>query len=100
MKVCVILTLLYARDILYIQTVHYVHTVCINNKRWSAAAQYGEIALPAFKQYYGPRTGVVAALLVRYTTADVQIVVDPGSLAPRKYHEWQNLFVKNHTLLS
>ena len=65
---CVILTLLYARDILYIQTVHYVHTVCINNKRWSAAAQYGEIALPAFKQYYGPRTGVVAALLVRYNT--------------------------------
>ena len=27
---------------------------------------YGEIALPAFKRYYGGRTGVVAALLVRW----------------------------------
>ena len=32
--------------------------------------------------------------------ADVQIVVDPGSLAPRNYHGWQKLFVKNHALLS
>ena len=26
----------------------------------------------------------------------MEIVVDPGSLAPRNYHGWQKLFVKNH----
>ena len=59
------------RDILYVQTLHYVHTVCMASKRWAAAATYGEIALPAFKRYYGHKTGVVAALLVRYVMQTV-----------------------------
>jgi len=54
-----------SRDILYVQTVHYVHTACMASRRWSAAATYGEIALTAFRRYYGHKTGVVAALLVR-----------------------------------
>ena len=37
------------RDVIYVQTVHYVHTLCIQNKRWSAAALYGETILPAFR---------------------------------------------------
>ena len=37
------------RDVIYVQTVHYVHTLCIQNKRWSAAAMYGETILPAFR---------------------------------------------------
>ena len=53
------------RDVLYVQTVHYVHTLCVENKRWSAAAMYAEIILPAFRLYYGHSTGVVAGLLVR-----------------------------------
>ena len=32
--------------------------------------------------------------------SDVQIVVQPGSLAARKYSSWQKLSVKNHALLS
>ena len=37
----------------------------MNSERWEAAANYGELALPSFKKYYGSNTGVVAALLVR-----------------------------------
>ena len=37
------------RDVVYVQTVHYVHTLCVQNSRWSAAAMYGEIILPAFR---------------------------------------------------
>ena len=53
------------KDIVYLQALHYVHTMCMNSQRWAAAAAYGSLALPGFKQHYGPRTGVVAALLVR-----------------------------------
>ena len=31
--------------------------------------------------------------------ADLQIVVQPGSLAARNYHNWQKLFGKIHALL-
>ena len=37
------------RDAIYVQTVHYVHTLCIQTKRWQAAAMYGETILPAFR---------------------------------------------------
>ena len=57
--------LTYYRDILYLQTVHYVHSICMSNHLWPAAVVYGEIALPAFRIYYGERSKVVAALLVR-----------------------------------
>ena len=53
------------RDVLYVQTVHYVHTLAIQAERWQAAATYGETILPAFRLYYGHTTGVVAGLLVR-----------------------------------
>ena len=53
------------RDIMYIQTLHYVHNVCMEAERWTSAVKYGEMVLPAFKRYYGQKTGVVAALLVR-----------------------------------
>ena len=55
----------FCRDILYLQTVHYVHSICMSNHLWPAAVVYGEIALPAFRIYYGERSKVVAALLVR-----------------------------------
>ena len=53
------------RDILYIKTVHYVHSLCMNNKLWAAAVVYGQIALPAFRKYYGCSSRQLAALLVR-----------------------------------
>ena len=53
------------RDVLYVQTVHYVHTLAVQSDRWQAAATYGETILPAFRLYYGHTTGVVAGLLVR-----------------------------------
>ena len=31
--------------------------------------------------------------------SDMQIVVQPGSKAARKYHSWQKLFVENHAIL-
>ena len=37
------------RDVIYVQTAHYVHTLCIQTKRWQAAAMYGETILPAFR---------------------------------------------------
>ena len=52
-------------DILYLKTVHYVHTICMTNHLWPAAVVYGEIALPGFRQYYGQHSKVVGALLVR-----------------------------------
>jgi len=51
-------------DILYLKTVHYVHTICMTNHLWPAAVVYGEIALPGFRQYYGQHSKVVGALLV------------------------------------
>ena len=54
------------RDILYIRTCHYVHTICMEHWLWQAAILYGEIVLPAFTQYYGENSKVVAALLVRW----------------------------------
>ena len=36
--------------------------------------------------------------LIRHGTADVEIVVDPGILVPRKYLSWQKIFVKVTTL--
>ena len=59
------LTILY-RDILYIKTVHYVHSLCMKNRLWAAAVVYGQIALPAFRKYYGGSTSQLAALLVRW----------------------------------
>ena len=53
------------RDILYIQTVHYVHNICMTNRLWPAAAVYGGIALTAFRQYYGEHSREYAGLLVR-----------------------------------
>ena len=53
------------RDILHLQTCHYVHTVCMNSCRWQAAVMRGEAVLPWFKMYYGPRAGIVAGLLLR-----------------------------------
>ena len=68
---------------MYVQTVHYVHTLASQSQRWDAAAMYGETILPAFRSgdssqiffvifkyssprlYYGHSTGVVAGLLVR-----------------------------------
>ena len=52
-------------DILYLKTVHYVHTICMTNHLWPAAVVYGEIALPGFREYYGLHSKVVGALLVR-----------------------------------
>ena len=57
------------RDVLYVQTVHYTHTVCIQKERWEAAASYAETILPAFRLYYGHSTGVLAGLLVRLAQA-------------------------------
>ena len=37
------------RDVLYVQTLHYVHTLAVQNKRWEAAVTYGETILPAFR---------------------------------------------------
>jgi len=51
-------------DILYIQTVHYVHNICMTNRLWPAAAVYGGIALTAFRQYYGEHSREYAGLLV------------------------------------
>jgi len=69
------------RDVIYVQTVHYVHTLCIQNKRWSAAAMYGETILPAFRLYYGHSTGVVAGLLVRLA----QAMAETGNMARSEY---------------
>ena len=57
--------LLPVSDILYLATVHYVHSICMSNPLWPAAVVYGEVALPAFRKYYGQRNKVVGALLVR-----------------------------------
>ena len=59
------LNILYCRDILYIQTVHYVHSICMGNRLWPAAAVYGGIAVSAFKKYYGDQSRELAGLLVR-----------------------------------
>ena len=53
------------RDILYIQTVHYVHSICMGNRLWPAAAVYGGIAVTGFKKYYGEQSRELAGLLVR-----------------------------------
>ena len=37
------------RDVMYVQTVHYVHTLASQSQRWDAAAMYGETILPAFR---------------------------------------------------
>ena len=55
----------YIRDILYIQTVHYVHSICMGNRLWPAAAVYGGIAVTGFKKYYGEQSRELAGLLVR-----------------------------------
>ena len=55
---------LYFRDILYLVTLQHVHSLCMENSLWSAAAVYGEIALPDVRRYAGQRSRVVAALLV------------------------------------
>ena len=34
---------------MYVQTVHYVHTLASQSQRWDAAAMYGETILPAFR---------------------------------------------------
>ena len=34
---------------IYVQTVHYVHTLASQSQRWDAAAMYGETILPAFR---------------------------------------------------
>lgn len=60
------------RDILYLQTCHYAHTVCMAGQRWQAAVQYGETVLPWFKKYYGPQAGVVAGLLARLGEAQAE----------------------------
>ena len=52
-------------DILYLKTVHYVRSLCMSNRIWPAAIVYGEIALPAFRKYYGERSKVVTGVLVR-----------------------------------
>ena len=57
--------MLHCSDILYVRTVHYVHTICMEHSQWEAAILYGEIALPSFKTYYGETSKVTAALLVR-----------------------------------
>ena len=54
-----------ARDILYIKTAHYVHSLCMTNKLWTAAVVYGEISLRGFRKYYGNFSSQLAALLVR-----------------------------------
>jgi len=61
------------RDILYLQTLHYVHTACTQAGRWQAALSYGERVLPAFRLYYGHSTGVVAGLLVRLAQASAEL---------------------------
>ena len=75
-KICdfVNLYFLNTRDILYVQTVHYVHSICMANRLWPAAVVYGEIALPAFKKYYGENSTYVAALLVRYANNDLKLI--------------------------
>ena len=57
------------RDVLFVQTVHYIHTIAMQKERWEAAASYAETILPAFRLYYGHSTGVVAGLLVRLAQA-------------------------------
>ena len=52
-------------DILYIQAAHHVHSIAMDQGRWTTATTYGEIALTGYKKYYGQRAGLVAALLVR-----------------------------------
>jgi len=69
------------RDVIYVQTVHYVHTLCIQSSRWQAAAMYGETILPAFRLYYGHSTGVVAGLLVRLA----QAMAETGNVAKSKH---------------
>ena len=73
------LPLLYS-DILYIQAAHHVHSLAMDQARWTAATTYGEIALTGYKKYYGERHGLVAALLVR---------LDPFSFS--KPHGTRNL---------
>ena len=46
------------RDVLYVQTLHYVHTLAMQNKRWEAAVTYGETILPAFR-YEAQESGVL-----------------------------------------
>ena len=74
------------RDILYLKTCHYAHTVCMAGSRWQAAVQYGETVLPWFKRYYGPQAGVVAGLLARLGEAQV------GS-SRRGNKEWKKVVV-------
>jgi len=69
-------------DILHVNTLHYVHTVCISNKRWREAVRHGEMALPAFKAYYGSKTGAVAALQVRLGKAYGEL----GEMEKSEYH--------------
>ena len=49
----------------YIKLCHYVHTICMNHGLWEPAILYGETVLPAFRFYYGEKSKIVAALLVR-----------------------------------
>ena len=53
------------RDIRYVQLCHYVHTICMTHGLWEPAILYAETVLPAFRSYYGHRSKIVAALLVR-----------------------------------
>ena len=55
------------------------------NRLWPAAVVYGEIALPAFKKYYGENSTYVAALLVRYTKLSwVKLFLFRAVFLPRK----------------
>ena len=42
-----------------------MHSIAMDQGRWTTATTYGEIALTGYKKYYGQRAGLVAALLVR-----------------------------------
>ena len=70
------------RDILYIKTVHYVHSLCMTNKLWTAAVVYGEISLQGFRKYYGNFSSQLAALLVRSVSAFILIALKVFKLCP------------------
>ena len=42
-----------------------MHSIAMDQGRWTTATTYGQIALAGYKKYYGQRAHLVAALLVR-----------------------------------
>ena len=53
------------KDVMYVMVCHFVHTICMQHQLWTPAILYGEIVLPAFIFYFGKKSKIVAALLIR-----------------------------------